>query len=512
MENTYQRNNRIAKNTSLLYLRMLLLMTLSLYTSRVVLNTLGVSDFGIYNAVGGFIAMFAVINGTLAGAISRFITYELGKNNIDQLKNIFSTSLNIQIGFAIIIFILAELIGIWFLNTQMNIPQERIMAARWVFQFSLIAFIVNMISVPYNAIIIAHEKMSAFAYISLLEAVLKLLIVLCLTLSPYDKLIIYSLLLLIVSIILRIIYGIYCKRQFVECKYSFSVDRKLFKDMCSFSGWNLFGQIVWISNTHGIGVIINIFFGVIYNAALSIANQINNVLKSFIYNFTTAINPQLTKSYAANELKYMNALIIRSSKYSAHLITIIGIPIFFEIDTILKIWLGDVPLYTSVFVRLYLIDTLFSSALSNALITGIMATGKLKSTQLSTNAVSVLILPLTYLAYKCNFGAYFALLLVCLTNPIILVFRLLCLKDKIDLKIQDYITKVIFPVIAVITISTLVILPIHNIVASPTWRLIAVVVVNTVMCIVSIYYISASESERMYFIDKLALLRRLKHN
>ena len=259
MTNTAQNNKRIAKNTLLLYVRMLFMMAVSLYTSRVVLQTLGVEDFGIYNVVGGVVAMFSVISGSLSAAISRFITYELGKGDKDKLIRIFSSSVTIQLGLGIVILILAEAIGVWFLNAKMTIPLNRIYAANWVFQLSILTFIINLISVPYNAAIIAHEKMSAFAYISIFEAVAKLLIVYMLLWSPFDKLIFYAILMASVALIIRFIYGYYCKRHFEECTYHFIFDRELLKKMFGFAGWNFIGAASAVLRDQGGNIVINLF-------------------------------------------------------------------------------------------------------------------------------------------------------------------------------------------------------------------------------------------------------------
>ena len=267
MSDTSQNNKRIAKNTLLLYFRMLLTMAISLYTSRVVLHVLGIEDFGIYNVVGGVVAMFSVISGSLSAAISRFITYELGKGDKEKLVRIFSSSVTIQLGLGLVIIILAEVIGVWFLNEKMSIPENRMYAANWVFQLSILTFVINLISVPYNAAIIAHEKMSAFAYISILEVVAKLIIVYMLLLSPIDKLIFYAILMASVALIIRFVYGFYCKRNFEECTYHFILDKELLKKMFGFAGWNFIGTSAGVLRTQGINILLNIYYDPIVNAA-----------------------------------------------------------------------------------------------------------------------------------------------------------------------------------------------------------------------------------------------------
>lgn len=343
-DNTQSINNkRIAKNTLLLYFRMILTMLVSLFTSRVVLDSLGEANYGIYNVVGGVVAMFSVLSGSLSGAISRFLTYELGKKNMNRLKLIFSTSVNIQFLMSVIVIVLCEILGVWFTNEKMNIPADRMEAANYVLQCSIITFAINVISVPYNATIIAHEKMSAFAYIGILEVTLKLLVAYLIYISPSDKLMTYATLLLLISIILRMIYGIYCSRHFEEAKYHFVLDKKIFREMSSFAGWNLFGNTAYMLNTQGVNMLINIFFGVTSNAARAIAVQVDTAVQQFVNNFMTALNPQITKSYAAGDLDYMYKLVCRGTKFSFFIMYIFIVPIVLEADTILGIWLKQVP-------------------------------------------------------------------------------------------------------------------------------------------------------------------------
>lgn len=309
-------NKRIAKNTIALYIRTLITLAVGLFTSRVVLNVLGIDNFGIYNVVGGVVAMFNIVTTSLSQSISRYLTFELGRDNKEKLNMIFSTSVNIQILMSFVIIVLIEAFGVWFLNNKMNIPPDRIYAANWVLQFSVLAFIVNLISVPYNASIIAHEKMKAFAYVSILEAVMKLMIAYLLYISLVDKLITYAFLLLLVSIIIRLVYGQYCKRHFEECKYSFVFDKKLFADMSKFAGWNFLASTAYIFNTQGINIISNMFFGVAINAARGIATQVDGITRNFVSNFTTAVRPQIVKSYSVGDTNYMNKLVCSGAKYS----------------------------------------------------------------------------------------------------------------------------------------------------------------------------------------------------
>lgn len=316
MSNQLNNNKRIAKNTLFLYLRMFLMMAISLFTSRVILSTLGVSDYGIYNVVGGVVAMFGILSGSITNSITRFLTFELGKKDNEQLQKVFSTSLNVMFVLSFIILVIGEIVGIWFLNYKMNIPEGRMDAANWAFQCSLATFIIGLISIPYNSTIVAHEKMSVFAYISIFEVLMKLLIVYSLYVSPFDKLKSYAVLLMILMVMLRFIYGIYCNRNFQEAKYHFVHDKQLLKQMTSFAGWNFFGQGAYMLNNQGVNIVINLFFGVTVNAARGIATQVNTAVNQFVNNFMMALNPQITKTYAAGNLEDMHKLVFRGAKFS----------------------------------------------------------------------------------------------------------------------------------------------------------------------------------------------------
>ena len=313
---TSDNNKRIAKNTLLLYVRMLFMMGISLYTSRVVLNTLGIEDYGIYNVVGGVVAMFGFINGSMSSATQRYITFALGKGDKQRLQTVFSTTLQIHTLIALIIILLGETIGLWFLYNKMQIPADRMDAAFWVLQCSIISTVVMIVSVPYNADIIAHEKMSAFAYISILEVVLKLMIVYMLVIFSFDKLILYSFLILSIQVLIRFCYSIYCNRHFEETKYKNVWDKSLFKEMTGFAGWSMFGNLAGVLFNQGLNMLLNVFFGPVVNAARGVAVQVQNAVQQFVGNFQMALNPQITKTYAQGDLESMHKLMYRSAKFS----------------------------------------------------------------------------------------------------------------------------------------------------------------------------------------------------
>ena len=332
MNNTTN-NRRIAKNTLLLTFRMLILLLISLYTSRVTLNQLGIEDYGIYNVVGGLVAMFTILSSSLSAAISRFITFELGRGDNGNVNKVFSASVTIQILISFLLVILIECIGVWFLNTKMNIPDIRMNAANWVLQFSTLTLVVNLVSVPYNACIIAHERMSAFAYVSIAEVLLKLLNAFLITVAPFDKLVFYALLGVLTSLIIRMIYGIYCNRNFSECHYKFQMDKGLLRQMFGFAGWNFIGASSTIIREHGCNILINLFFGPAINAARGIASQVYVTVNGCVMNYTTALNPQITKSYASGERDYMMTLIYRGARFSFYLLLFLALPVIFNPPT-----------------------------------------------------------------------------------------------------------------------------------------------------------------------------------
>ena len=447
MTATIGNNKRIAKNTLLLYFRMLLMMLISLYTSRIVLATLGEIDYGIYNVVGGFVAMFGVISGAMTTAAQRFISFEIGKGERGNVKAVFSTAILIHIALAILILIAAETIGLWFLNNQMNFPSERYVAANWVFQFSVITFLISVVNVPYMAALIAYERMKAFAYVSIIEALLKLLIVYLLVVSSFDRLILYALLLAVISIVIRIIYSIYCGRNFPECKCNWRIEKSKCKEMFSFAGWNVIGSVAVIAKEQGINVVLNLFFGVTVNAARGIAYQVLNALNGFVGNFQLAMNPQIIKSYAADEKNDMFLLVNRGSKFSFLLLLILSLPIIIEAPFILNLWLKEVPQYTVIFLRLVLITALIDS-LSGPLITSMHASGKVRDYQLVVGGISLLTLPVAYLFLKLGYPPYSAMVIGILFSVLCLMARVIMLRLIIKFPMTHFFRYVVLRILA----------------------------------------------------------------
>ena len=496
-------NKRIAKNTLLLYVRMLFSMVVSLFTSRVILNTLGVEDFGIYNVVGGIVAMFTIISGSLTSAISRFLTFELGKGDKEKLKTIFSTSVNIQLGLSAIIILIGEVVGIWFLNNQMNIPAERMMAANYILQCSLGIFVLNLLSVPYNASIIAHEKMGAYAYISILDIVLKLAVAYAIMLSPVDRLISYGVLLLAESIFIRLIYGLYSKRNFEECTYHLIYDKAVLKKMVSFAGWNFLGVTAGTLNTQGVNILMNVYFGVAVNAARGIAVQASAAISQFVQSFTTAVNPQITKSYAAGDMTYMHTLVCQSSKFSAYLFLLMAIPLSVETSEIFEIWLKNPPEYAVLFFRLSLLGTLMDSVLSNSLMTAIFATGDIKKYQVYVTICGGMVFPLTWLAYLMGASPDSTYIIYFIIYCVVLYVRLHVIQQKVHLQIKEYARRVLVKFIPVAVLSYLVPISIAYLMPASFGRILITTIVSVVITCAIIYSIGLTIGERNMVMSKV---------
>ena len=408
-----ENTKRIAKNTAFLYIRMLIMMLVAFYTSRVILNALGVEDFGIYNVVGGVVAMFSFLTGTFTSATQRFLNYEMGLGNKKRLCEIFSMSMTLNVLIALGIILLSEIIGIWFINHKLVIPPERWVAAHWVFQFSLLAMAVTIVSTPYNAVIIANERMSVFAYISILEALLKLGVAVSMFFVAADKLIVYACLIFLVAVVVRMIYSIYCRRHFQECRYRFYWDKKLFREMGSFAGWNMYGNFSFVMITQGLNMLLNMFFGPVVNASRAIAVQVQAAIQGFSSNIAMAVNPRIVQDYAQGNKEEMFRLIFFSSKYSFFLLLLLASPVILETERILNLWLGQVPEYSVVFVRLVLIQMLVR-VLQNPLHTLMHATGKMKEYQLIDGSLLLLNVPASYicLRFGCDAEIIFIILIM----------------------------------------------------------------------------------------------------
>ena len=449
-------SKRVAKNTLLLYMRTFITMLVSLYTSRITLQALGVDNYGIQNAVGGAIAMFNIISGSMSSSISRYITFELGRGDKSRLNRIFCTAMNLQYFMAIGVAVIMEIVGVWFLNNHMNIPDGRMEAANWVFQCSVLSFSIGLVAVPYNACIIGHEKMNVFAYLGILDVVLNLGVVYLLYISPYDKLISISVLILCIAIFKIVVSFVYCRRKFEECKYRFVHDKSLVKEMSGFAGWSFLTNATWIFNTQGINILINIFFGVQLNAARGIAAKVEGICKKFTSDFMTALNPQITKSYAAGETENFFKLICRGAKFSYFLMFCISLPLMFETEAVLRFWLGEnYPEYAPVFFRLSIVATLVQM-LGNTGVTACMATGNIKKYTIVLTLVGFLVFPITWGAFKLGAPAEAAYITFIIIYALLNHVRLIIMKGLIHFPTGRFYKDVILPVGVVSFCSVLI--------------------------------------------------------
>lgn len=453
MPDNITNSKRIAKNSLFLYIRMLLIMVVTLYISRVVLAILGAENYGIYSVVGGVVVLFTFLNTAMVSSTQRFLNYEMGKNDgIDSIKDVFSMSVNCHLMIIGLILILGETVGLWFLNSYINIPENRRIAANWIYQFSLLTTCFSVFSAPFNASIIASERMSIYAYISIVEALLRLGVAFALTLFCYDKLIVYGILLAAVALLICILYMTYCLIKLPFCRYKFCWDTSLFRKMISFSGWSLFGGMSNICEVQGINIIVNMFFGVAVNAAMGIANQVASALTTFVSNFATAFNPQIIKTYSAGEYENFYRLLHNTSRFCYLLFFTLCLPVFFYCDTILQIWLKEVPKFTTLFCRLVVLVSLVDS-INTPLWTAIKAHGNIKKYNLVTSILRISALPICYVGFLGGLSPEFALLSNLFINIVIQTWVIWHIKNMVGLDISRHIKETILPCLMVSLLS-----------------------------------------------------------
>lgn len=488
-------NKRIAKNVGMLYFRMIFQLLISLYTSRIILQTLGFTDFGIYNVVGGVVGMFDFLNGSMGTATSRFLTFELGKNeNKERMHLVFSTALIIHIIICLLVVLLSETIGLWYIENKLVIPEGRIYATRIVYQCTIVASILAILNVPYNAAIVSHEKMNAFAYISILEVLINLIIIVSLQFVSLDRLIVYAICILLLKATIRIIYVIYCNKVFQETRGRICFDRDLFKKMASFAAWIMNGSLSVVCYTQGLNLLLNAFGGPIVNAARGIAVQVQSKIMGFCSNFQMAMSPQIIKKYASGEINYMHSLVINSSKFSFLLIYFLSFPIILEVSYILKLWLVEVPQYTRDFVVLTLCIGMISS-LQNPINTAIHATGNIKRFQLIEGTVSLLVLPVAYIALKLGYNPTSAFVIQLCIFVILQVIRVFIVCPAIRMRKMMYFTQVVWVIIKVVIPSALLILSIKYFMIGHN-QLLELVVVMFSSCIIIAVFIYSFALDR----------------
>ena len=493
-------NKRIAKNTLVLYVRMFLMMAISLYTSRVVLKTLGVEDFGIYNVVGGIVSMMGVINGAMSVSTTRYLTFELGRGEMVRLKQTFCMCVNIYGLLALILLVLSETIGLWFLNTQLVIPEDRMVAANWVFQFSILSTIFSLLTNPYNAVIISREKMDIYAYISLADVILKLAIVYLLLVVPIDKLVVYGFMLMLLHVLNTSIYFIYCNKKYRESRYSFYWETPLFKELLSYTGWNLFGSCSYLVKGQGLNILLNMFFNPSINAARGIAYQVNSTVNQFFTNFYTAVRPQITKYYAQDDLDSMFKLVFRSSKMAFFLILLLSLPLIIEAPYVISLWLGQLPEYVVPFMRIILVITAVD-AMANPLMTTAHATGKIALYQSLVGTMTILNIPVSYAFLYLGYGPVIVFEISLVIAVVNLFLRLWIVKRLVDFPVLDYITKVLFNCLLVTVFSSLIPMVAYQFVTDDYLGVLIVCSLSVLSTIVATYYVGFDRNEKSFVLE-----------
>lgn len=501
MLQTSDNNKRIAKNTIFLYFRMLFLLGVGLFTSRVVLSSLGAQDYGIYNVVGGFISMFTIFNAGLTSATQRFITFDLGKGNLKELRDTFSTCVIIYMMIALVILVFAEVGGVWFLENKLTIPTDRLYAARWVFQLSLITLIIGLVSTPYNALIVSHERMGAFAWISIYEALAKLAVAYQIYVTSYDKLIVYAVMLCIVQLSVRIIYNVYCNRNFKESKVIFNFNWAKIKKIYGFTGWAMFGGLANIGFTQGLNVLLNMFFNPVVNAARGVAVQVQNIINGFVLNFQTALNPQIIKSYAKGDTSYMFKLIFASSKFSFLLLFVMSLPVMLEAETLLELWLKEVPKYTPLFFRLIIITTMIDG-ISNPFMRAVDATGNIKKYQIIVGGILLMIVPVSYVVLKLGGAPYSVFIVHICMSFLAFLMRLYLVRKLINYSIMMYWKNVLSRLIVVVIISVVFSLFVRTKMEPSLIRLIVVSLFSASAVLLLSYNIALLPNERALLKNK----------
>jgi len=493
---TSDNNKRIAKNTLFLYLRMFVMMLTALFTSRIVLDVLGAADYGLNNIIGGVVVLFSFLNSALLSATQRFLNFHLGRQDYKQTNVVFCMSMNTYLLLSIVVVVLGETVGLWFVNTQLNIPSERMYAAQWVYQFTLIQFVINLLRVPYNASIIAYEKMNFYAYVSLVEVIAKLLVVYLLYITTFDKLIFYSFLYTIVPLIVAFIYKIYCNRNFDTTKYKRIWDRIAFKEMFSFSGWSLFGSLANLAAQQGLNILINIFYGVTVNAAAGIANQVSTNVYGFISNFQTAFQPQIVKTYAAKEVERFHKLIFQTSKFSYFMVLVLVLPILFTIDGILDIWLKEVPKYTAIFCRLILVF-LSIEAITAPLWMSVQATGKIRNYQILVASLIFLNFPVAYIVLKLGMPVYSVWVIRIIVNIVVMIARYIYMKKKLNFPLLSYLKAVIAPILSVTFVAIPIPLILNYMIHGFWQNMIIVGIATFALTILDVYFVGMNTHEKL---------------
>lgn len=500
-----ENNKRIAKNTIMLYCRMFIMMAIGFYTSRVVLSKLGVIDYGVYNVVGGIVGMLSLLNGSMAGATQRWITISLGEGNIKRLKHVFRVGMSAQALIAFIVLLLTETIGLWFFYNHTVIPSDRQGAAFVVMQLSIATMFLNIINVPFQGAMIAHEKMGVYAFISIVDALMKLLICYVLTITSYDKLIVYAVLLFVTFLLNFILTDLYCYWHFVEARFRFSWDRKIFAEMLSLAFWTISGNLAYVGYSQGVTLLVNNFFGPAMNGAMGVAAQAGNIVNQFGANFQIAMNPQITKLYAVKEYVAMQTLVFRSAKFSYYLLLVLSIPFFFEAELLLSIWLEEVPEHSVNFLRIGLFSSMVV-AMRNPLTTSAMANGHLRNYQFVVNGILLMICPVGYLVFKLGGIPESISLVFLVIMSIATLASAFMLKSLTHLEFGRFVKEVVLEVLKVTLLAFVVPLAIYFMMDEGWCRLIAMTIASVTYTLFVIYRCGLSVNERIFvlsFINKV---------
>ena len=492
----------------MLYFRMLFLMLISLYTSRVILAALGVEDYGIYNVVGGFVSMFSIVSSSLTTSCSRFLNFEMGKgSDTDRLNTVFSTSLSIQMLLSVIILLLTESIGVWYINNIMVLPADRLIAANWCFQFSVLSFCINLVTVPYRACIVAHERMQAFAYVSIIEGTVKLIIAFVIMYNPFDRLVYFALLSFLLTNFIRFIYQTYCRRTFAECKYHFVFDKAMLKDMFGYSVWQFVGNTSAILKNQGVNILLNLYFGPVVNASRGVANTVNNAINHFAGNFMMALNPQITQSYSSGNLKYSFSLVNRGARFSYYILFILSLPVIINANYIMHLWLKKVPDYSVAFVQLILIEMMITS-ISRTLITMQSATGKIRNYQLIVGGILLLNLPLCYVMLELGFSPVVVVFVSLFVELLAILARMYMIPITIpEFKPRYYIRDVLLNILLVSIISSIIPVALHIIVEENFVNVLINILTSVCVSALCILYIGCSKHERSIILESAYKLK-----
>lgn len=496
---------RVVKNSTVLYVRMFIVLLIGAYTSRVVLQKLGVDNYGIYNLVGGVMGMFGFLTSSLTGSMGRFITFALGTGDKIQVQRTFSTSFVVMLGLSLFMVLLIETVGIWFLETKLSIPAERMWAAHIVLQCMVVGMVVGLCVVPFNMLITAHEHMGVYSYVTIVDVTVKLLVLFCLTYVSFDKLIVYTVLYMIAGFVGPVISVFYCKKHFSEVNIVFSFDRALLKEIGNFSIWSLLGNLSWMLNAEGVSIILNMFFGVAVNAARGVAGQVENIVQGFVGNFMAALNPQITKSYASGDTHYTHQLLYAGTRVSFCMILLLAIPVLLEVRQVLSLWFGHYPPFADVFAQISVLTMLMMS-LGNSLTTAQGATGHVRKYALVMSGLAYLAFPITYICFKLGMPPYMAYISNLLVYGLSVFAKIGIVKSYIGITYKDYIKNVVLRVATVAAVSFVIPFSIHCLMEQGSLRLICVTATSIPITLIAIYFLGLYDNERALLDSKLKTL------